>query len=115
MTLLSQTFPLSLHSTSTLYPLLPQIKPLPDSDDLAGIKVDSIHLGDKDGGNSFIEGGTIHIHRGSHRQHKAGDALVNTVVLLQTTERDRQGGSTGGTEGIDEYINESINQWCFKP
>ena len=67
----------------------------PDSDDLTRVKVDAIHLSNEDGCYSLVQGGAVHVHGGSYWQHKAGNTHINPVVLLQATEGDGQGGSTG--------------------
>lgn len=53
------------------------IKLLPNCDDLSSIKIDVIHLGDKNGSNSFVERSAIHVHSGSDGQHKASHTLIN--------------------------------------
>lgn len=64
----------------------------PDSDDLAKVQLVVVDLGDKDGSHSLVERGAVHVDGGAHRQHKAGDAPVNAVVLQQALEGDGQCG-----------------------
>lgn len=68
----------------------------PDSDNLTRVKLDAIHLGNKDGCNSLIQSSSIHVDGGTDWEHKTSDSFVNTQVLLQTTEGDRECTSTGG-------------------
>lgn len=46
------------------------IKPnvsLPDGENLTKVKIHVIHLSDKDGSHSLVEGGAIHVDGGTHR------------------------------------------------
>lgn len=91
----------------------------PDSDDLAGVQLDAVHLGNEDGCNSLVQSSSIHVDGGADREHKTSDSLVNTQVLLQTAERDGQctstTGKTRGKEVILLYVlvEESNCLWSF--
>lgn len=63
----------------------------PDSDNLAPVEINPIHLGDKDGGHRLIKRRAVHVDRGAHREHEASDPLIDAQVLLQAAEGDRQG------------------------
>ena len=65
---------------------------LPDCDDLSSVQRNAVHLRDKDGGHSFIEGGTVHVDSGANWQHETSDTLIDAVVFLETSERDRESG-----------------------
>lgn len=49
----------------------------PDSDNLTRVKLDAIHLGNKDGCNSFIQSSSIHVDGGTDWEHKTSDSFVN--------------------------------------
>ena len=66
----------------------------PYCDDLTRVQVDSVHLGDEDGGHSLVKSGAVHVYSGSDRDDEAGYTPVNVVVLLQTPESDGQSCST---------------------
>ena len=56
--------------------------------------MDSVHLGDEDGGHSLVKSGAVHVYSGSDRDDEAGYTPVNVVVFLQTPESDGQSCST---------------------
>lgn len=68
---------------------------LPDSNNLAHVQGVVIHLGDEDGSDRLIECRSIHVDGGTHRENKSSNPLVNAIVLLSTSERDRQRGGAG--------------------
>lgn len=67
----------------------------PDSNNLAPVERNPVHLSDKDGGHSLIKRCAIHVDGGTHREDKTCYSLVDAQVLLQASECDRQGTSTG--------------------
>lgn len=71
---------------------------VPDSDNLAHIQMVVIQLGDEDGCHRLIQCRPIHVDGGPHREDEAGDPLVDAIVLLGTSEGDRQGGRAEGQE-----------------
>lgn len=68
---------------------------VPDGNNLAHIQCIVIQLGYKDGCHCLIECCAIHVNSGAHWEDKAGDPLVYAVVLLGTSEGDRQGSRAG--------------------
>lgn len=67
----------------------------PDGDNLTRVEVDTIHLGNEDGCHSLIQSSSVHVDRGSHREHKTGDPFVNPQILFQAPEGNRKCTSTG--------------------
>lgn len=67
---------------------------LPDSNDLTKVHLHVVDLSNKDGRQSLVESRTIHVNGGANRQNKSCDSLVDSVVLLQTLEGDRECGRT---------------------
>lgn len=63
---------------------------LPDSDDLPTVQGDVIHLGNKDGGHGFIQGGAVHVNGSTYGQHEASHTLINLQIFLKAAEGDRQ-------------------------
>ena len=76
---------------------------LPDCDDLSSVQRDAVHLRNKDGGHSFIKGGTVHVDGGANWQHETSDTFVDAVVFLETSERDRESG--GAKKKRKKYRN----------
>lgn len=58
------------------------VKFSPDSNNLAPIKRNSVHLGDEDGCHSFIKSCAVHVDGGTNREDKTRHSLVNAQVLL---------------------------------
>lgn len=87
----------------------------PDSDNLARVQLDAVHLGNEDGGHSLIQGSSVHVDGGADRQHETGDSFVNTQVLLQTAEGDGQCTSTVQNDrpGVDHRIDTNIQKRHF--
>lgn len=54
----------------------------PDSNNLAPVEDDAIHLSDEDGGHSLIKRCAVHVDGGTHWEDKAGYSLVDAQVLL---------------------------------
>ena len=50
---------------------------IPDDDNLSKGEVDIVHLSNKDGAHSFIEGCSVHVYRRSDREDEAGHATVD--------------------------------------
>lgn len=67
----------------------------PDGNNLSHVQVVVIQLGDEDGGHGLIKSCTVHVDGGAHREHEAGDPLVDAIVLFSTSEGDWQGGGAG--------------------
>lgn len=65
---------------------------IPDGNNLAHIQIVVIQLSNKDGSHCLIERRAIHVDGGAHWEHKAGNPLVNAIVLFSTPECDRQRG-----------------------
>lgn len=92
----------------------------PDSNDLAPVKFNSVHLCDEDGSHGLIERCAVHVNGGPHWEDKPRYSFVNAQVLLQTTECDRQGASTvenktGGTKYILWLLKKDcIEEKAFK-
>lgn len=68
----------------------------PDSNNLAPVKRNPIHLSDEDGCHGLVKRGSVHVNGGTHWEDKTCHSLVDAQVLLQASERDRQ--STGTEE-----------------
>lgn len=68
---------------------------VPDGNNLTHIQSVVIQLGDEDGSHRLIERCAVHVDGGTHREDEAGDSLVDTVVLLGTSEGDGQSGRAG--------------------
>lgn len=68
------------------------VRSTPDGDDLAEVQLIVVDLGNEDGSHSLVERGAIHVDRGAHGQHKAGNAPVDVVVLQQALKGDGQCG-----------------------
>lgn len=66
----------------------------PDSNNLAPVEHDPVHLSDEDGSHGLIKRCAVHVDGGTDWQHKTCHSLVDAKVLLQASERDRQGTST---------------------
>lgn len=54
----------------------------PDSNNLAPVEHNPIHLSDKDGGHSLIKRCAVHVDGGTHWEDKTCDSLVDAQVLL---------------------------------
>lgn len=67
---------------------------IPDGHNLARVKVDAVHLGNKDGCHSLIEGSPVHVDGGADGEDETGHSLINAQVLLKATEGDWQSSST---------------------
>ena len=65
---------------------------VPDGNNLAHIQGIVIQLGDEDGSHRLIQCCAIHVNGGTHGEDEAGDPLVDTIVLLGTSEGDGQRG-----------------------
>lgn len=65
---------------------------VPDGNNLANIQSIVIQLGYEDGSHRLIQRCAIHVNSGTHWEDEAGDPLVDTIVLLGTSEGDGQGG-----------------------
>ncbi len=63
---------------------------VPDGNNLAHIQMVVIQLGDEDGSYRLIECCAVHVNGGTDWEDEAGDPLVNAIVLLGTSEGDRQ-------------------------
>ena len=70
----------------------------PDGDDLAYAQTDAVHLGDKDGGNRFVEGSAIHVDGSADRHDEPRDSRVDLIVFLQAAEGNRQSHCTDQTK-----------------
>lgn len=55
---------------------------LPDSDDLAVVEVDVVHLGDEDGCHSLVKRSAVHVDSGAHGEHESRHSLIDAQVLL---------------------------------
>lgn len=75
----------------------------PDSNDLAPVERDPIHLGDKDGGHRLIKRCAVHVNGRAHWEHKTCYSLVDAQVLLQAPECDRQGTGTAANK-VEEKV-----------
>ncbi len=73
---------------------------VPDSDDLAEVKLVVVDLGDKNGCHSLVQRSAVHVDGGSHGQHEANDPPVYVVVLQQALEGDRQSGRTANEKHL---------------
>lgn len=62
--------------------------------------MDAVHLGNEDSCNRLIQGSSVHVDGGTDWEDETSDSLVNTQVLLQTTEGDGQSTSTGRKKQI---------------
>lgn len=68
----------------------------PDSNDLAPVEIDPVHLRDEDGGDGLIKRRAVHVDCGTDWEDETRYSLVDAQVLLQASEGDRQGTSTAG-------------------
>lgn len=68
----------------------------PDSNNLAPVKHNPIHLSDEDGCHGLVKRRSVHVYGGTHREDETGHPLVDAQVLFQASERDRQ--STGADD-----------------
>lgn len=75
---------------------------VPHGDDLSSIQCDVVHLGDKDGRHSLVEGGAVHVDGGADGQHKASHPFIDLQVFLQTAEGDGQRARAGNTNAHTE-------------
>ena len=66
----------------------------PDSDNLTNVKWDAVHLSNKDGGHSLVQGGAVHVDGRPYGDNKPCYTLVYSVVFLQTAECDGHRGRT---------------------
>lgn len=84
----------------------------PDSDNLARVQLDAVHLGNEDGSHSLVQGSSVHVDGGADRQHETSDSFVNTQILLQTAEGDGQRASTVGKiqARVDSRIDANIQK-----
>lgn len=73
---------------------------VPDGNNLANIQSIVIQLGDEDGSHRLIQRCAIHVNSGTNWEDEAGDPLVNTIVLLGTSESDGQGGGAARQAGL---------------
>lgn len=80
---------------------------LPDGKNLAKVKVHVIHLSNEDGCHSLVEGGAIHIDGGTHREDKASNPFIHTVVFFKTAEGDGQSSRTA--EGKEKERNVGLS------
>lgn len=71
----------------------------PYGDDLTKVHLHVVDLSNEDGCQCFVQSCPIHVDGGTHRQHKACDSLINSVVFLQTFKGDREGGWAGMSKG----------------
>lgn len=62
---------------------------------MSGVQGVVVHLGDEDGSYRLVERRAVHVNRGTHRENKSSDPLVDAIVLLGTSERDGQRGGAG--------------------
>lgn len=74
-------------------------KYLPDGNNVAHVKRIVIHLGDEDGGDGLIERCAIHVNSCTNWEDKSSNSLIDAIVLLSTSERDRQRGRAGNQDG----------------
>ncbi len=81
---------------------------VPDSNNLAHIQGVVIQLRDEDGSHCLIKRCAIHVNGGTHWEDKAGDPFVDAIVLLCTSEGDRQGGGAGRQDSGWLYYCELI-------
>lgn len=80
---------------------------LPDSNNLAPVQIDSVHLSDEDGGHGLIKRCAVHVDCGTDWEDETRYSLVDAQVLFQASEGDRQGTSTavgGGIKKTGRYI-----------
>lgn len=70
----------------------------PDSNNLAPVEHNPIHLGNKDGGHRLIKRCAVHVDGRAHWEHKTCYSLVDPQVLLQAPECDRQGTGTAANK-----------------
>lgn len=54
----------------------------PDSNNLAPVELNSIHLSDEDGSHSLIKRRAIHVDSGTHWENKTCHSLVDAQILL---------------------------------
>lgn len=54
----------------------------PDSNDLAPVELNPVHLSDEDGGHGLIKRRAVHVDGGTHWEDKACHSLVDAQVLL---------------------------------
>ena len=82
----------------------------PDSNDLAPVEIDPVHLSDEDGGDGLIKRRAVHVDCGTDWEDETRYSLVDAQVLLQASEGDRQGTSTAGKD-TGRYI---LISWSHK-
>ena len=62
-----------------------------DGEDLSGIQLVVVELGDEDGRHTLEDGGTVHVDSGADGQDETADAFVHAVVFLHTLDHGGQG------------------------
>ena len=67
---------------------------LPRRNQLSNIQWNTIGLRNKHSSNSFIKSCSIHVHRGTKRQHKTTDTRINLVMSLNTAHGGGQSRRT---------------------
>ena len=61
-----------------------------DGYDVTNAQGNVVDLSNKDGGDCFVQSCAVHVDGGTDRKDETSDALVNTEVFFETTERDRK-------------------------
>lgn len=65
---------------------------LPNCDDLTKVHLHIVDLSDENGCQGLIERRPVHVNSGANRQYETCDSFVDSVVLLQAFEGNREGG-----------------------
>lgn len=81
---------------------------LPDSDNLAERKVNSVDLSNENSCNGLVQSSSVHVDGGSNWENETSYTTINSQVLFETVECDWESGRAekkhGYCSGLQKYL-----------